>query len=158
MAEKIAGTGFDLELIGHHMNRNENHPTSAEKGYGVTGIYNFDGFYGLTGGYSRLALQYGKGLAAGDSLGKNGWGWANLENTQSWRVVLDSVASMGDLEISTFAFWQKDKNYRWWTEDENGWGRSMWSLVSALIIRSPATLPCSTSWATNTWMTKTTKG
>lgn len=70
MAEKIAGTGFDLELIGHHMNRNENHPTSAEKGYGVTGIYNFDGFYGLTGGYSRLALQYGKGLAAGDSLGK----------------------------------------------------------------------------------------
>ncbi|MDM7143654.1 ethanolamine ammonia-lyase subunit EutB, partial [Klebsiella pneumoniae] len=42
--------------------------------------------------------------------------------TQSWRVVLDSVASMGDLEISTFAFWQKDKNYRWWTEDENGWG------------------------------------
>ncbi|MBX4373115.1 carbohydrate porin, partial [Mycobacterium tuberculosis] len=87
-----------LELIGHHMNRNENHPTSAEKGYGVTGIYNFDGFYGLTGGYSRLALQYGKGLAAGDSLGKNGWGWANLENTQSWRVVLDSVASMGDLE------------------------------------------------------------
>lgn len=124
--KKIAGTGFDLELIGHHMNRNENHPTSAEKGYGVTGIYNFDGFYGLTGGYSRLALQYGKGLAAGDSLGKNGWGWANLENTQSWRVVLDSVASMGDLEISTFAFWQKDKNYRWWTEDDNGWGRSMW--------------------------------
>lgn len=29
--KKIAGTGFDLELIGHHMNRNENHPTSAEK-------------------------------------------------------------------------------------------------------------------------------
>ncbi|MCQ4052072.1 hypothetical protein FK514_30020, partial [Klebsiella pneumoniae] len=24
--KKIAGTGFDLELIGHHMNRNENHP------------------------------------------------------------------------------------------------------------------------------------
>lgn len=157
MAEKIAGTGFDLELIGHHMNRNENHPTSAEKGYGVTGIYNFDGFYGLTGGYSRLALQYGKGLAAGDSLGKNGWGWANLENTQSWRVVLDSVASMGDLEISTFAFWQKDKNYRWWTEDEMAGDARCGSLVSALIIRSPATLPCSTSWATNTWMTKTTK-
>ncbi|MET2612316.1 carbohydrate porin, partial [Klebsiella pneumoniae] len=33
---------------------------------------------------------------------------------------------MGDLEISTLAFWQKDKTYRWWTEDENGWGRSMW--------------------------------
>ena len=32
------------------------------------------------------------------------------------------------------------------------------SLVSALIIRSPATLPCSTSWATNTWMTKNYKG
>ncbi|MCS5932708.1 carbohydrate porin [Klebsiella pneumoniae subsp. pneumoniae] len=41
----------------------------------MTGIYNFDGFYGLTGGYSRLALQYGKGLAAGDSLGKN---WLGL--------------------------------------------------------------------------------
>ncbi len=79
------------------MNRNENHPTSAEKGYGVTGIYNFDGFYGLTGGYSRLALQYGKGLAAGDSLGKNGWGWANWKTPSPRRVVLDSVASMGDL-------------------------------------------------------------
>ncbi|MGM1330712.1 carbohydrate porin, partial [Klebsiella michiganensis] len=83
--KKIGGTGFDLELIGHHMNRNEKHPTSAEKGYGVTGVYNFDGFYGLTGGYSRVVFQYGRGLAAGDSLGKNGWGWANLDDTQSWR-------------------------------------------------------------------------
>ncbi|MBM6532763.1 carbohydrate porin, partial [Klebsiella pneumoniae] len=80
---QIAGSGFDLELIGPHMKRYEYHPTSAEKGYGVTCIYNFDGFYGLTGGYSRIALLYWKGLAAGDSLGKNGWGWANLENTQS---------------------------------------------------------------------------
>ena len=39
------------------MNRNEKHPTSAEKGYGVTGVYNFDGFYGLTGGYSRVVFQ-----------------------------------------------------------------------------------------------------
>ena len=31
VAEKIGGTGFDLELIGHHMNRNEKHPTSAER-------------------------------------------------------------------------------------------------------------------------------
>jgi sucrose porin len=43
-----------------------------------------------------VVFQYGRGLAAGDSLGKNGWGWANLDDTQSWRVVLDSVASMGD--------------------------------------------------------------
>ncbi|VEB01709.1 maltoporin [Klebsiella pneumoniae] len=74
-------------------------------------------------------------------------------------MVLDSVASMGDLEISTFAFWQKDKNYRWWTEDENGWGRSMW--VAGIRPYHQITrklLPCSTSWATNTWMTKTTKG
>ncbi|MGQ7191929.1 carbohydrate porin, partial [Escherichia sp. HC-CC] len=64
--------------------------------------------------------------AAADSLGKNGWGWANLEDTQSWRIVLDNLASMGDLEVSTFAFYQKDKNYRWWTSDDDGWGRSMW--------------------------------
>jgi len=124
--KKIGGTGLDVELIGHHMNRNENHPTSAEKGYGVTALYNFDSFYGLTNGYSRIAFQYGKGLAAADSLGKNGWGWANLEDTQSWRVVLDSMANLGDVEVSTFAFYQKDKNYRWWTNDDDGWGRSMW--------------------------------
>ncbi|WP_213703835.1 carbohydrate porin, partial [Klebsiella aerogenes] len=40
--KKIGGTGLDVELIGHHMNRNENHPTSAEKGYGVTALYNVD--------------------------------------------------------------------------------------------------------------------
>lgn len=156
--KKIAGTGFDLELIGHHMNRNENHPTSAEKGYGVTGIYNFDGFYGLTGGYSRLALQYGKGLAAGDSLGKNGWGWANLENTQSgewcwiawprW-AIWRSRPSLSGRKIKTTAGGRKMKM---------AGDARCGSLVSALIIRSPATLPCSTSWATNTWMTKTTKG
>jgi sucrose porin len=44
--KKIGGTGLDLEFVGHHMNRNENHPTSAEKGYGITGVYNFDGFWG----------------------------------------------------------------------------------------------------------------
>ncbi|WP_058911487.1 maltoporin [Entomohabitans teleogrylli] len=124
--KKIAGSGFDLELIGHHMNRNENHPDAAEHGYGVTGLYNFDGFYGLSDGYSRIALQYGRGLAAGDSLGKNGWGWANLNNTQSWRVVLDGMASLGEWEISTFAFYQQDKNYRWWSSDKDGWGRKSW--------------------------------
>ena len=29
--KKIGGTGLDLELIGHRMNRNENHPTAAQK-------------------------------------------------------------------------------------------------------------------------------
>lgn len=33
---------------------------------------------------------------------------------------------MGDLEILIFVFWQKDKNYCWWIEDENGWGCLMW--------------------------------
>ena len=56
-----------------------------------------------------MVFQYGRGLAAGDSLGKNGWGWANLDDTQSWRVVLDNMASLGDWEISTFAYYQKDK-------------------------------------------------
>ena len=42
--KKIGGTGLDLELIGHRMNRNENHPTAAQKGYGATAVYNFDGF------------------------------------------------------------------------------------------------------------------
>nr|VXZ81254.1 Uncharacterised protein [Klebsiella pneumoniae] len=95
MAEKIAGTGFDLELIGHHMNRNENHPTSAEKGYGVTGIYNFDGFYGLTGGYPASHCSTGKGWRRVTRWVKR-LGLGQPENTQSWRVVLDSVASMGD--------------------------------------------------------------
>ncbi len=131
------------------MNRNENHPTSAEKGYGVTGIYNFDGFYGLTGGYSRLALQYGKGLAAGDSLGKTA-GAGPTRKHPVRRVVLDSVASMGDPEISTFAFWQKDKTTAGGQKMKMAGDARCGSLVSALIIRSPATLPCSTSWATNT--------
>ena len=124
--KKIGGTGLDLEFVGHHMNRNENHPTSAEKGYGITGVYNFDGFWGLTGGYSKLVMQYGRGLGAGDSLGKNGWGWANLDDTQSWRVILDSMASVNNVDISTFAYYQKDKNYRWWSSDADGWGRTRW--------------------------------
>jgi sucrose porin len=71
--------------------------------------------------------QLGKGLAAGDSLGKNGWGWSNLDDTKSWRLVLDGLASLGNgWDVSTFAFYQKDKNYRWWTGDMEGWGRSMW--------------------------------
>lgn len=127
--KKIGGGPIDLQLVAHHMNQNENNAwkESAEKGYGVTGIYNFDGFYGLTGGYSRFVAQLGKGLAAGDSLGKNGWGWSNLDDTQSWRLVLDGLASLGNgWDVSTFAFYQKDKSYRWWTGDQDGWGRSMW--------------------------------
>lgn len=82
--KKIVGIGFDLELIGYYMNCNENYLIFVEKGYGVIGIYNFDGFYGLIGGYFCFVLQYGKGLVVGDLLGKNGWGWVNLENIQFW--------------------------------------------------------------------------
>ncbi|WP_174848223.1 maltoporin [Yersinia artesiana] len=124
--KKIGGSPIDLEVVGHHMNNSEKHVDAAEKGYGFTGIYNFDGFYGIAGGYSKFVVQYGRGLAAGDSLGKNGWGWANLEDTQSWRVVLDGMASLGEWDISTFAYYQKDKNYRWWSSDEKGWGRTSW--------------------------------
>lgn len=124
--KKIGDSPIDLELIAHHMNNNEKHPDSAEKGFGITGVYNFDGFYGMTEGYSKFVVQYGRGLAAGDSLGKNGWGWANLEDTASWRMILDAVAAMGSWDISTFAYVQKDKNYRWWSSDKNGWGRTSW--------------------------------
>lgn len=156
--KKIAGTGFDLELIGHHMNRNENHPTSAEKGYGVTGIYNFDGFYGLTGGYSRLALRTGKGwrrvtrwvkTAGAGPIWKTPspgeWCWIAWPRWATWR----SRPSLSGRKIKTTAGGQKMKM---------AGDARCGSRVSALIIRSPATLPCSTSWATNTWMTKTTKG
>ncbi|EKN5084950.1 carbohydrate porin, partial [Yersinia enterocolitica] len=44
----------------------------------------------------------------------------------SWRVVLDGVASLGEWDIATFAYYQKDKNYRWWSSDEKGWGRTSW--------------------------------
>lgn len=124
--KKIGGTGLDMQFVAHHMNNNQNHIGAAEKGYGVTGLYNFDGFYGVMKGSSRVAVQYGRGLGAGNSLGKNGWGWANLDDTQSWRVVLDGIASLGNWDISTFAFYQKDKNYRWWTSSDEGWGRSSW--------------------------------
>lgn len=125
--KKIAGSPVDLQLIGHHMNNSELHADAAEKGYGLTGVYNFDGFYGVLGGSSRFVVQYGRGLAAGDSLGKNGWGWANLDDTQSWRLILDGLAALDNgWEVSTFAYYQQDKNYRWWSSDSEGWGRTSW--------------------------------
>jgi sucrose porin len=35
------------------------------------------------------------------------------------------MASVNNVDISTFAFYQKDKNYRWWSSDADGWGRNV---------------------------------
>lgn len=62
------------------MNNSEKYVDVVEKGYGFMGIYNFDEFYGIVGGYFKFVVQYGCGLVVGDFLGKNGWGWVNLED------------------------------------------------------------------------------
>jgi len=118
----IAGTGLDLQFVGHTMEKNSWRAEQAESGYGFTGVYNFDGFYNVANGYSRATIQYGTGLAAGDSLGKNGWGWANSSGTESWRVVFDGMASMGAFDISTFAFYQADTDYAPWSGVAEGKG------------------------------------
>lgn len=124
--KSIGGSGLDLQLVAHHMKRSESRPGAADSGHGVTALYRLPGFYGISpGGYSRIALQYGKGLAAGNSLGKNGWGWANLDRTQSWRLVFDALYTAGPLDIATFAFYQKDRQFRDWSSADTGWGRSM---------------------------------
>lgn len=156
--KKIAGSPVDLELIAHHMNNNENHIGAAEKGYGVTGIYNFEGFYGLTGGNSKFVAQYGRGLAAGNSLGKNGWGWANLDDTQSWRLVLDGLATLGNgWEVRPSPSTRRTKITV---------GGLMITTVGAAqvglrafvhISKSLKTSPCSMRWVTSIWTTKTTK-
>ncbi len=111
--KNIAGSGFDFQVVAHHMELSEWRADNeaATGGFGVTAVYNFDGFYQFANGYSRAVFQYGEGLAAGDSLGKNGWGWANRDETRSWRAVLDGLASFGDIEVSTFAYYQADKDY-----------------------------------------------
>jgi len=124
----IGGTGLDFQAVAHTMEATGWKPNQAEEGLGLTAVYNFDGFYNFANGYSRAVLQYGEGLAAGDSLGKNGWGWANSKGTQSWRGVLDGLASFGNWDISTFAFYQQDRDYKPWSgvsegegEDVNRW-------------------------------------
>lgn len=121
----IAGTGFDLQVVGHTMKADVGKPEQAESGYGFAAVYNFDGFYNVANGYSRAVFQYGEGLAGGDSLGKNGWGYANSEGTQSWRFVLDGMASFGSVDVSTFAFYQQNKDYAPWTNAAEGEGEDV---------------------------------
>ncbi|MDV7105111.1 carbohydrate porin [Vibrio sp. TH_r3] len=126
----IAGTGLDVQFVGHKMNEHSWHQGAAEDGVGLTAMYSFDGFYGLTGGYSRIVAQYGQGLAAGDSLGKNGWGFANHEDTKSTRIVFDGLANVADnWEVSTFAFYQTDSDYNPWTDwsSSTGSDRDIWA-------------------------------
>ncbi|WP_036817142.1 carbohydrate porin, partial [Photobacterium sanctipauli] len=87
--KQIADTPIDLQVVAHHMNNNVNRVGAAESGIGLTGVYTLGSFYGVADGFSKFVFQYGEGLAAGDSLGKNGWGWANLDDTRSWRGALD---------------------------------------------------------------------
>ncbi|WP_036820460.1 carbohydrate porin, partial [Photobacterium sanctipauli] len=35
--------------------------------------------------------------------------------------------SKGNWDFATFAFYQSDENYRWWSSDNNGWERSSWA-------------------------------
>lgn len=115
--KKIADTGLDVQLVAHSMEEHSWHQGAATDGFGATGVYNFDGFYGVANGYSRIAVQYGQGLASGDSLGKNGWGFANSEDTKSTRVVFDGLANLSDSwELSTFAFYQSDSDYSPWSD------------------------------------------
>ncbi len=123
--KSIAGTGLDIQLVAHSMNSDMPWDENvAEDGFGVTAVYNFDGFYNFANGYSRFVVQYGQGLAAGDSLGKNGWGWANLDDTTSYRLVLDGLANVSGWDISTFAFYQQDSDFRWWSGASEGWDRT----------------------------------
>jgi sucrose porin len=127
--KSLGGTGFDLNVNAHMMANNEWRDGAAESGVGSTLMYNFDGFYGVAGGYSRIAYQYGKGLASGDTLGKNGWGWANLDETQSHRIVFDGVVNAADnVEVSTFAYAQKDTDFREWSGSAQGWDRELYAI------------------------------
>ncbi|KAA8597723.1 carbohydrate porin [Vibrio sp. 10N.286.52.C3] len=118
--KQIAGSQLDVQLVAHTMEEHSWHKGAATNGVGVTALYNFDGFYNLANGFSRMTLQYGEGLAAGDSLGKNGWGFANSEDTKSSRVVFDGVVNLSESwELSTFAFYQTDSDYAPWSDWSN---------------------------------------
>jgi len=115
--KEIGGTGLALQATGHTMEESTNRPGSATSGLGLAAAYHFDGFYGFANGYSRVVLQHGEGMAAGDSLGKNGWGFANSEDTKSTRIVFDGLVNLADnVEMSTFAFYQTDSDYAPWSD------------------------------------------
>ncbi|MBN7277862.1 carbohydrate porin [Vibrio cholerae] len=127
--KKIADSGLDFQVVGHTMEKSswrQNGPTS---GLGLTAVYNFDGFYGLTNGYSRITAQYGEGLVAGDSLGKNGWGFGNAKDAKSARIVFDGLANLSESwELSTFAFYQSDSDYAPWAGTKTGADRDIYAI------------------------------
>jgi sucrose porin len=115
--KSIAGSALDIQFASHMMAEKPGSKNAATSGLGITALYNFDGFYNVMNGYSRIVFQYGTGLAAGDSLGKNGWGFANSEDTTSSRVVFDGVVNLSqNWEVSTFAFYQMDEEYSPWSD------------------------------------------
>jgi len=119
--KQIGGTGFNFQVVAHSMKESSEHPNAPTDGVGLTGQYNFDGFYNIANGYSRITMQYGEGLAAGDSLGKNGWGFGNVKDAKSTRVVFDGLANVSDSWfLSTFAFYQKDSDYNPWNTYSTG--------------------------------------
>lgn len=125
---QIGGTGLDMEFVWSHDNNAKTYlpsTDSAQKGYQVGVMYNFANYFGLANGCcSYIGAQYGKGVGAGDRLGRNGWGYANLEDTKSWRLSAAGVAQMGKVEFQTFIMYQKDTNYRNWSDSAEGWDRS----------------------------------
>jgi len=126
---KVGDSRLDVQLVGHSLKeRAGGAPNTADSGFGASALYNFEGFLGLGGGYSRAGLQYGQGLAAGNSLGKNGWGWANLQDTKSIRVTFDGMYSIAGLDVATFAFYQADRDFRDWTGKATGWDRSLYAV------------------------------
>ncbi|WP_277206896.1 carbohydrate porin [Vibrio misgurnus] len=127
--KSIAGSGLDVQLVAHTMEEHSWHRGNATDGYGLTAVYNLGSFYGLTNGYSRITAQYGEGMAAGDSLGKNGWGFANLDDTKSTRIVFDGLANLNESwEVSTFAFYQKDSDYNAWNTASTPFDRDIYAI------------------------------
>ncbi|PNH96505.1 carbohydrate porin [Vibrio diazotrophicus] len=127
--KKIADSGLDFQVVGHTMEKSSLRQNGPTSGLGLTAVYNFDGFYGLTNGYSRITAQYGEGLAAGDSVGKNGWGFGNAKDAKSARIVFDGLANLSESwELSTFAFYQSDSDYAPWAGTKTGADRDIYAI------------------------------
>ncbi|MDE1515476.1 MULTISPECIES: carbohydrate porin [Vibrio] len=127
--KQIAGTGLDVQLVGHTMEKSSWRQNAPTDGFGLTAVYNLGSFYGLTNGYSRITAQYGEGMAAGDSLGKNGWGYGNAKDAKSARIVFDGLANLNESwEVSTFAFYQNDSDFAPWAGTVTGIDRDIFAI------------------------------
>lgn len=125
--KQIGGTGLDVNLLLANDSNNKDEvadPNGATNGYVVGAIYNFADFFGVSAGCcSWVGAQYGKGILAGDRFGRNGWGYANLDDTTSWRLSASGVAQLGKVDFQTVIVYQRDENYRGWSQDQSGWNR-----------------------------------